>query len=269
MADFTKKRDALSTKAKWGMGIIAVLVLTPLSWVIAKGIFGLAAAGAAAGVAGIVGLALVHGTPVLSRKFANWKLAALKKEAERNPIETLQLQQISLEQGLEKEAKAITSFDAEVENFRGGLQAELEKGFPEAVKRGLPTLRNMERLLSFRRVKFKKAQKKVAERRRAVSEAEASYRVALASQRVTAASGEVQNSVLEQILEDIAFGAVDTAVNTSMAELRTAVMVEELPEDDKDLQVIDVQAKELLGNNPTETLDLNSLRIALEHPVER
>jgi hypothetical protein len=259
---FKLKRDSLATKTKWGLGLLAAVLFAPVTWLLAQAVFGLAALGGALALAGVVGVAIIHGAPVLSMRFANWKLSALKAEAERNPIETLQNQQVELEHGLSQERKAITAFDTEVENYRSSLQGEVEKGFPEAAQSGLPTLKNMERLLTFRRIKYKKAQTRLEERKKSVHLAESKYRVALAAQRVTAASGELGNSVLQQILEDIAFGAVDSAVNTSMAELRTAIMVEELPTDDADWNVVDITPP-ALTNNPSNTIDVNALRQAL------
>jgi hypothetical protein len=262
MAVFKQKRAALTNKSKWGLVALAALFAVPVSWWLAQVFLGLAAAGGALALAGVVGLSVVHVAPVVAFKFANWRLRALKSEAERNPIETLQNQQAALEAGLDKERKAITVFDAAVESFRSSLEAEMDNGFPEAAAKGLPTLRNMERLLAFRRVKYKKAQKRLEERKRAVSQAESQYRVAQAAQRVTAASGETENNVLQTILEDIAFGAVDNAVNASMAELRTAIMVEDIPTDDADFRTLDVPAL-TIESRPDTGINLLELRRAL------
>lgn len=259
---FNTKRDQLATRTKWGIGLVAAVVVAPLTWLVAQAVLGLAALGGALALAAVVGLGVINGAPVVSMKFANWKLRALKQEAERNPIETLQAQQIELESGLQKEAAAITNFDGEVETYRCSLQNELSKGFAEAAASGLPTLRNMERLLAFRRTKFKRAQASLKERRKKVELAESSYRVALAAQRVTAASGETQSNVLTKILEDIAFASVDKTVNLSMAELRTAIMVEEIPADDKDADAIEGHAT--LITDGTSELDLNQLQHALQ-----
>lgn len=256
---FKERRDALATRSKWLIGLAAIPVVI-FSWFLAQAVLGLAALGGALALAGAIGLAIVHGAPALSMRFANWKLADMKAQAEKNPIETLQNRQKQLEESLDAEAKAITDFDSEVENFRSSLQAEVEKGFPEEAMGGLPTLRNMERLREFRRVKFKKARAKMLERRRHVARAESKYRVALAAQRVTAASGEVQNTVLQQILEDIAFNTVDSAVNASMAELRTAIMLEDVPVDDSDvIEMPSIPALEMSSK-----LDLQELRRQLQ-----
>lgn len=238
LTEFVKKRDGVATWAKFGIGIAAMVILAPLTYLIGYAALGVAYATASMFVAAAVGLAAVNFAPVMAMKFANWKLRALKAEAEANPIETLENQQIEKEKALTAEAQAITEFDTAVCTFRDELENEKVQ-FPEAYNSGLPTLRNMQRLLEFRRQKYKRAQAALAERRKAVEAARSKYRVALAAQKVTKAAGQIEGNVLDKILEDIAFTSVDNAVNTSMAELRTAIMVEEIPLDDVDYAHVD------------------------------
>lgn len=263
LQEVQQRINGLGSKAKWVIAIPLILFGGPIMFSIAYTILGAGLVALAFAFTAAVIAFLVNMAPVMGMKFANWKLAALKAEAERNPIETLQNQQRELEKGLKSQEKAITDFDTEVENYATSLTDEIEKGFPEAAAKGLPTLNNMRRLLAYRRLKYKKAQEKILQRARKVQQAESEYRVALAAKRVTAAAGEDGDTVLNQILENIAFKSVESTVNSSMAELRTAIMVEEIPHDDTDANVIDVQAKEVkqLTNQPS--MDLNALRLAI------
>lgn len=222
--------NSLSTKTKWAAGLALVLLGAPLLYFVGYVLFGAAYAMAAAATAFIVGSAIANLLPVLSMKFANWKLQALKSEAHANPVETLQNQQREAEAQLRAEAQHISQFDAEIETFRQSLQTEVEKGFLEAADAGIPVLNNMERLLEYRRRAWKAAQAKVKERAKKVQLAESKWRVALAAQKVKKASGEQGDAVLKGILENIAFESVEREVSTSMADLRTALMVEEAPD---------------------------------------
>lgn len=226
--DLDTRRRRLATGVKWALAIAAAAVIAPITYLAVKGIVGLA-------LAAIAGLAVVNLAPVVSMKFANWKLRALKAEAAANPIETLQNQQIEMERNLAKQADKITEFDEAVETYRDQLRAEAEEQ-PAAAAAGIPTLRQMERLLQFRRLKFKRAQEDIKARRKNVEQAQSRFRVALAAQAVTKAAGETEGTVLNKILEDIAFTSVDATVNKSMAALRTAVMVDDLPAEDVDLK---------------------------------
>lgn len=248
--DTGKRRIAASMK--WGMVLAAAAVISPVIFLAVKGLVGLA-------LALMVGLAIVNLAPVLSMKFANWKFRALKHEAGKNPIETLQNQQAEKERDLKSEAEKISQFDAAVETFRAQLMAEAQEQ-PEAAATGVPTLRQMERLLAFRRLKYKRAAEDVKARRKKVELAQSRYRVALLAQEVTKAAGETQGTVLDKILEDIAFNAVDETVNLSMASLRTAIMVEEIPMDDIDLQQIDFKTPVMLD---APTVNTQELMVAL------
>lgn len=242
------RKVRLAAWVKWTLGLVAAVVIAPVVFLAVKGLVGLA-------IALVVGLAIVNFAPVVGMTFANWKLKALKGEAGRNPIETLQNQQIEKERDLKSEAEKISLFDAAVETFRSQLMAEAQE-HPESAATGVPTLRQMERLLAFRRLKYKRAAEDIKARRRKVELAQSRYRVALLAQEVTKAAGETEGNVLDKILEDIAFNAVDETVNLSMASLRTAIMVEEVPMDDIDLQQIDLKAPLLLDAPAISTSDL-------------
>lgn len=238
IVDLDARKRRLAGVVKWALVLIAAAVIAPIIYLAVKGLVGLA-------LAGIVGLAIVNFAPVVSMKFANWKLRAMKSEAARNPIETLQNQQAEKERDLKTEAEKINAFDGAVETFRSQLMNEAQ-AHPESAAAGVPTLRQMERLLSFRRMKFKRAADDLRARRKKVELAESRYRVALAAQAVTKAAGETEGTVLDKILEDIAFTAVEDTVNTSMAALRTAIMVEEVPADDVDGKHLDARTPLLL-----------------------
>jgi hypothetical protein len=112
----------------------------------------------------------------------------------------------------------------------------------------------MEHKLAYRRSKFKVAQKNVAERRRRVKSAAAMYRVALQAQELTKASGDNERSVLDKILEDVAFSAIDNTVHTSMAELRTSIMADEVPPEELQALSLDAPAQLVAGLNVQDLL---------------
>jgi hypothetical protein len=248
IADIDTRKRRIAAGVKWALAFGAAAVVSPVVFLAVKGLMGL-------GLALLLGLAIVNLAPVLSMKFANWKLRALKHEAARNPIETLQNQQSEKERDLKSEAEKISQFDAAVETFRAQLMAEAQE-HPEAAATGVPTLRQMERLLAFRRLKYKRAAEDVKARRKKVELAQSRYRVALLAQEVTKAAGETEGTVLDKILEDLAFNAIDETVNLSMASLRTAIMVEEIPLDDIDLQQIDFKSPVMVDAPAVNTQEL-------------
>jgi uncharacterized protein YukE len=252
-------KDGIGKKAgliKWGAAAALLVILGPaiLTGALA-GLFGVAVV--------IVGLVLLHWMPVIATKIANRAaeakiaeanrhIAALKAEAQRNPIETLQNEQKQKHAELDKEADAISDFDREVENLRDTVQQEGSRIKSAAGrKKGEEVLAAMERKLKYRRLAFKRAQEKLEVYDAKVEEAEALWRVALAAQKADAASGDNNQDVFRKIMEDTAFHSVASEVNQAMAGLRTSLMKEDITDDDilqlenNPSQVLDVQAVEL------------------------
>lgn len=241
---------------KWGGAALLLVLLGPA---ILTG----ALAGVAGVIAAIIGLVLVHWLPVISLKIsnraaeakiaeANRHIQALKTEAARNPIETLQREQKQKHVELDREAAGIQDFDREVENLRDTVQQEGSRiKSASGRKKGEEVLRAMELKLQYRRAAFKRAQEKLEAYDAKVEEAEALWRVALAAQRADAASGENNQDVFRKIMEDTAFHSVASEVNMAMAGLRTSIMKEDVTEEDilaitnDPSPVLDVQAVEV------------------------
>lgn len=117
-----KKRLAvlvLLLLAPFGVGFV-----TWLAFAIAKGIF-------AIGLAIVLGLAVVYGTPVLAMKFANWKLKAIKAEAAKNPIESLQNLAAQEARKLEAAQLDLAGWDADNQGMETGI-SDYKRDFPGA-----------------------------------------------------------------------------------------------------------------------------------------
>ena len=148
-----QKRQKIATGLKWGLGIVGVIVITPIVFLFIQGLVGLA-------VAGILGLAIINGAPWLSMKMANWKLQAIKHEASKNPVETLQVVLQEKMGALLNQQKRITEFRTEVSNFENKLD-EFKAQFPTEAPKFADTLAKMERLLKVRETRYKQAQSAV------------------------------------------------------------------------------------------------------------
>lgn len=260
-------RNGVGKKAgliKWGAAGILLVLLGPL--ILTGAIAGLVGVGLV-----ILTLVLLHWMPVIGLKIANRAaeariaeanrhIAALKAEAAKNPIETLQNEQKQKHAELQREADAIEDFDREVENLRDTVQQEGSRIKSAAGrKKGEEVLTAMERKLKYRRMAFKRAQAALATYDAKVEEAEALWRVALAAQKADAASGENNQDVFRKIMEDTAFHSVASEVNQAMAGLRTSLMKEDITDDDI-LQ---------LENHPSATLDVEVREVPTAVPARR
>jgi hypothetical protein len=78
-----------SNWAKWGIGLVGVLLLAPLVWAMAYAILGAAFLGTSLALAAAVGLVVINYTPVFMMKLQNARINAIIAEANKNPIPTL------------------------------------------------------------------------------------------------------------------------------------------------------------------------------------
>lgn len=110
-----KKRSNI---AKWGIGMAAVLLLAPLVWYVAYAVLGAAFLGLSLAVAGVVGLAIIHFTPVVMMKLENAKINAIMAEANKNPIPTLWNEYEKDVQEADEFQQSIQDYSAEIENVK-------------------------------------------------------------------------------------------------------------------------------------------------------
>lgn len=244
-------KDSVMKRANYIKAGLAVVVLAIIAPIAISGVVGALALSAI----GVIALVAVNGFPVLAKKLANAKvealiaeenrhLQALKAEANRNPIETLENEQRSKHKDLTNLQQEIQNFEAEVGNLRDTVNGESK--FASVSQKGKEVLASMERKLRYRQVKFQQAVQAVKLFDEKVDEAKAMYRVALAAQRADAASGENDSTVMRKILEDTAFTSVSSTVNNALAGLRTSLLKDEVTEED--LKQLDY--------NPSQTIDV-------------
>lgn len=214
------RKIRLSTGVKWALGLAAALVIAPVIFLVVKGLIGLA-------LAGIVGLAIINFAPVMSMKFANWKLQAIKGEAMRNPVETLQSVWSEKEEALAEFLKRITDFATEVNGFGNKLE-DFKVEFPGEAPKFEATLRSMQDLLGRRQQRYRESKEKLAEFAGEIRKADAIWRMGLAAQAMTQAAGMTEDDFMQRIKTETAYDSVQTSLNRAMAELE-ASLLEEAP----------------------------------------
>lgn len=251
--EFGRRFRKLSSRAKWG-GLAAVVLVAPLTYFLAYLMFGAALMGIAGTVLALVWLVIVNKLPAWSARLANHKLRELKAEAERSPVETLQIGQQKVEAEFRQRAEELTKLDVGVEEYRQFLMNTSHE-HPEAAAEGIPTLRQYEQLLVYRRRKIRALKAAKEERQRKIELFAAKYAVALKGRELSATAGDGESKVLDKILEDIAFSAIDSACALNMAQMRTALELEAVPED---------EAPVLAAPSSADATDRQQLRLALQ-----
>lgn len=217
-----QKKQRLATGVKWGLGLAGAVVVSPFIFLAVKGAVGLA-------IAGAVGLGIINFAPVVSMKFANWKLKAIKHEAKTNPIETLQNVSVKKKVDLNLFAEKIRTFSGRVRSFSDKVDG-LKVKFPQDAKKFDEQLAQLNALLAARKAKYKAAQEALEKFDHEIERAQAIWEVALAAKDATqAAGGNAEADALERIKAETAVGAVQDELNAQLSELETALL-EEPPE---------------------------------------
>ena len=211
-----QRRQNIAKWTKIGIAAGAIIVVAPLTYLLITGLIGLA-------IAGVLALGIINFAPVLSMKFANWKVKAIVHEARENPIETLVNQLSDKQQALEKFKESITKFRTEVANFSEKI-ITFKAQYPEEATKFEAQLAGMNRLLAFRQDKYKEAKKGVEKFERAIDRARALWDMSQEAQRMNKYASLQTGDPFEQIKTDVALESVVTSVNTAFSELETALM---------------------------------------------
>jgi len=220
-------------RIEWGTKIllltVAALIAAPLTMLIFWGLLGIGALGLAAAV----GSGIVYFAPVAGMKMANWRLQAIKIEAAKNPIETLQLDYQDRQLALARFREAIVNFSGSVGVFSDKV-AGYESEHPEDAPPFRLQLEKMGKLLETRKRRYKEAESALADYADAIDRTKAKWEMAQEAAKMNDAAGIVSgDEFLQKVKTETAFDAVSRGMNKAFAELEVSLLDEDktpLPE---------------------------------------
>ena len=211
-----RKRIELAVKLV-GLGI-AGFIVAPFVFIAIKGLVGLV-------LAALFGWAVVWFTPVVATTLANWRLKALKAEASRNPVETLQNDYIKRREKLGEFREAIKTFMAEIENFADKLSA-FAKQYPQEAPKFKSNLEKMKQLLSLRQNKYKQAERQLEAYELEIQKAGAIWEMGQAAAAMNQAAGMTEEDFMAKVMVETALDSVQKNLNSALAELEVSLLEE-------------------------------------------
>lgn len=216
LKELAVKKQRIASIAKWSLAAIAALLVAPVIFMVVTGAVGLISAA-------VVGLAVVNFAPAVSMKFANWKLKAIKAEANRNPIETLQ--NVFHVRMADKAAFKIliTAFRTEVSGFADKVEV-FKAQFPKDADKFARQLEGMNMLLARREAKYKHVKAELEQFEAEIQRADAIWQMSLAAQALNAAAGMESEDVYAKIKTETAIESVQHSLNKAFAEMQTELM---------------------------------------------
>lgn len=233
------RKQALATKVKWALAALAALAVSPIIFLVVKGLVGLAAAA-------IVGGAIISFAPVVAVKFANWKLRALKHEARENPIETRQAIALKQREQLELRKQALEQFGAEVRNVESEIRSLRSHGQQADADEMQRELEKLQELLAHKVAKWKQAKATLEAFEQMTERLGRRWKTVQALLRAKKAGGTEAEQAMDKLLAEESADAVQTQMNAAFAEL--------------DIELAD--SRPALEHNPSPTIDVVATVVA-------
>ena len=164
--------------------------------------------------------------PYFALKIGNAHLKAIKSEAMRNPVETLQTQLVKQRNALAEFKEQIRIFAGQVLSFKDKVDQYVREGLEDA-QVYVEQLGKMKKLLALRQEKCQQAEQGINEFEESIERTERKWKMALAAQAMNEAAGEIAGDVFDKICIETSVNAVQDKLNQSMADLEIALMDEE------------------------------------------
>ncbi len=217
--DLEKKRARIEMLVKIVGLCVAAFFVAPFVFIVIKGLIGMV-------IAAAVGGAMIFFTPVVARMAANWRLKAIKAEAARNPIETLQNDYGKRQQGLRDFANRISDFATAVGSFEDKL-GDFKREHPEDAPKFDEQLGKMKLVLVNRKAKFKEAQTELNAYEKEIQRANAIWEMGQAAAAMTSAAGMTEDDFLQKISTETALDSVQKSMNRAFADLEVSLLEEQ------------------------------------------
>jgi dsDNA-specific endonuclease/ATPase MutS2 len=213
--DFEQRRERIVKIVKYVSLPIVAFIVAPFIFVTIKGLIGLV-------IAGVISVVIVNMIPWFSAVVANWRLKAIKHEAAKNPIETLQNDFNRRRLGLVAFRQAILNSKAEVATFRDKLDG-FKKQFPADAAKFDQQLQQMVALLQQRGRKYQEARNGLERYDAEITRAKAIWEMAQAAAEMNKKAGLDNDQFLAKIQVETALDSVQKNLNMAFAELEMSL----------------------------------------------
>lgn len=214
-----QKRRRIELAVKLTATLVVAFFVSPFIFVAINGLIGMIAAT-------LIGVTAVNLAPWVGMKVANWRLKAIKHEASKNPIETLQNEYQERRQGMLDFRSAIETFSGAVNIFKEKLHAmENEYGVNEA-KPYRDQYEAMKQLLEMRVQKYKQTQVNLERFEKEIEKAQVKWDMAQEAAKMNRAAAITEGDFISKIQVETALGAVQKSLSISFAELEMSLVDE-------------------------------------------
>lgn len=217
-SDQEQRKRRIELMVKLAAMVVVGFFVAPFVFIAIKGLIGLM-------VAAVISLAAVNFAPFVAVKIANWRLKALKYEASKNPIETLQNNFKDRIAALTNYRTAIRDFAAEVQTFHDKLDG-FKTEWPTESGKFDTQYSQMVSLLEIRKQKYEQAKVGLKRYEAEISKAKAIWDMSQAAAKLANAAGVNTDEFYAKIMVETALDSVQKSVSTSFADLEISLLDE-------------------------------------------
>ena len=232
---------------KYGGLLVLVALMVPFIFAISMAIFGTIAAAGATIVAGLI---LVNLLPQLSMKLTNWKLKGLKKEAETNPIETMQNQAQEMAKHIDLFAARLADRKAEGKRFVEEIE-EFRKEDPEGAAAYDAEIASYDVEIIEMTSNLNTAVQDLEKFKEVIKKADRRWKIAVSSEAFRKGAPGERDLILQGILKDAALEAVSKKAHMANSRLQVDAIVTKARTDYKASKT---KATQVIENNPSPAL---------------
>lgn len=218
MQDIELKRKRIESIVKVAALGVVGFVVAPVIFLTIKGLIGLI-------VAAGISMTVINFTPWFAVKLANWRLKALKHEAMKNPIETLQNNYKDRLGALQRFREAINSFSSEIKSFTEKL-GDFKKRYPDEADKFDGQLAQMKQLLALRSGKYQEAKANLEQYELEIQKADSIWQMATAAAAMSKAAGVDADEFYAKIQVETALDSVQKSLNVAFADLELSLLDE-------------------------------------------
>lgn len=219
MLDLESKRKKYDRLIKVIVPLGLGLVFGPIAIVAVSGLIGLV-------FAWLVSQTVICLTPWMAMKFANWRLAAIKHEAAKNPIETMENEYAAKVEMLQRMKESIRVFYGTVKGFYGKLDG-FKQEFPNDAKQFDDQYAAMMQLLELRKQKYEEAKGNLSKFDNVIRRAKAIWSMAQEAAKMRNAAGVDVEAFYSKLKVETALDSVTASMNSAFADLELALMDEQ------------------------------------------
>lgn len=218
MNTIDQKRATYDKWFKICLVALAALIVSPIIFMVVKGIVGLV-------IAAALGLIVVNFAPVVSMKLANWKVKGIVSEAKENPIETLTNLLIAKRQAFNSFQVAVTEQVSALKNFERKSN-EFAKLYPARAKEFQMQVAAMTTMVDKQQNALSEAKVAIAHGDQKLVEMRAYWEMSQIAQAANKTANMSTGDQYSQLKADTAFDSVFDSVNMAFAQMEVAARLE-------------------------------------------